>query len=210
VVSGGHTQLYLCPEEGVYRTLARSRDDAAGEAFDKVARLTGLGYPGGPVIDRLSEGAERARYDFPRAVMKTARSTSPSAASRRRCGDSRRRKVSRVTAGERRPLRRRRAVRDLVASFQRAVVEALVDTTLRACRARASPHVILSAGGVACNRRLRRAFAEAAARGGAIGLHPVTQVHDRQRRHDRRRPRSFISSAATPPARPRCRSQPAL
>ena len=65
VVSGGHTSLYLCPEEGVYRSLARTRDDAAGEAFDKVAKLLGLGYPGGPIIERLARGADDRAYDFP-------------------------------------------------------------------------------------------------------------------------------------------------
>jgi N6-L-threonylcarbamoyladenine synthase len=70
VVSGGHTSLYLCPEEGTYHTLAKTRDDAAGEAFDKVAKLLGLGYPGGPVIDRLSEGADGDAFRFPTAWMK--------------------------------------------------------------------------------------------------------------------------------------------
>src|SRR5215510_11539023 len=56
IVSGGHTTLFLIPEEGQYAVLGRTRDDAAGEAFDKVAKLLGLGYPGGPVIDRLSKG----------------------------------------------------------------------------------------------------------------------------------------------------------
>ena len=55
VVSGGHTSLYLVPEPGVYRLIGRTRDDAAGEAYDKVARLLGLGYPGGPAIDRLAK-----------------------------------------------------------------------------------------------------------------------------------------------------------
>jgi len=67
IVSGGHTSLYLCPREGVYRSLARTRDDAAGEAFDKVAKLLGLGYPGGPVIEKLSEGADDRAHRFPHA-----------------------------------------------------------------------------------------------------------------------------------------------
>jgi len=70
VVSGGHTSLYLCPREGEYRLLARTRDDAAGEAYDKVAKLLGLGYPGGPIIDELAEGADDKAYNFPRARMK--------------------------------------------------------------------------------------------------------------------------------------------
>ena len=61
VVSGGHTSLYLVPSAGDYRLLGRTRDDAAGEAYDKVAKLLGLGYPGGPIIDRLAaQGDARA------------------------------------------------------------------------------------------------------------------------------------------------------
>ena len=69
IVSGGHSSLYLCPEEGVYRLIARTRDDAAGEAFDKAARLLGLGYPGGPVIDRLAKEGNPKAVPFPRARM---------------------------------------------------------------------------------------------------------------------------------------------
>jgi N6-L-threonylcarbamoyladenine synthase len=66
VVSGGHTSLYLVPEPGLYRLIGRTRDDAAGEAYDKVARLLGLGYPGGPIIDRLArEGDDHARGPEP-------------------------------------------------------------------------------------------------------------------------------------------------
>src|SRR5512137_788435 len=67
VVSGGHTSLYLVPELGVYRLIGRTRDDAAGEAYDKVAKLLGLGYPGGPIIDKVArEGNDRA-FDLPAA-----------------------------------------------------------------------------------------------------------------------------------------------
>jgi N6-L-threonylcarbamoyladenine synthase len=164
VVSGGHTALYLCPEEGVYRGLARTRDDAAGEAFDKVAKLLGLGYPGGPVIDRIAEGANERAIDFPRAVMKNQSldfsfSGLKTAVRIRATADG---LVARsATGGE--PTA---AVRDLVASFQRTVVETLLDTTLRACR-REGVRTVLVAGGVACNRRLRAAFEDAA---GAHGL----------------------------------------
>ena len=61
VVSGGHTSLYLVPEPGAYQLIGRTRDDAAGEAYDKVAKLLGLGYPGGPIIDRLAHGADDDR-----------------------------------------------------------------------------------------------------------------------------------------------------
>lgn len=158
VVSGGHTAVYLCPGEGVYRLLARTRDDAAGEAFDKVAKLLGLGYPGGPVIEELSRTADERAHDFPRARMKDGSLD---------FSFSGLKTAVRQTV-ERRGLVRAAAsapasaeVRDLVASFQKAVVDALVDRTVRACRAEAVRTVLVT-GGVACNERLRAAFAEAA------------------------------------------------
>jgi N6-L-threonylcarbamoyladenine synthase len=159
VVSGGHTSLYLCPREDEYRTLARTRDDAAGEAFDKVAKLLGLGYPGGPVIDRLAEGADESAHDFPKAVMKD-RSLDFSfsglkTAVRRHvtgAGLAHDAAVGGEVSDE---------VRDLVASFQRAAVEQLVRRTRKACLREGIRNVVV-AGGVACNRRLRRAFEELA------------------------------------------------
>ena len=164
VVSGGHTALYLCPDEGVYRLLARTRDDAAGEAFDKVARFLGLPYPGGPVIDRISEGANENAIDFPRAVMKNQSldfsfSGLKTAVRNRATNDG-------LAHGAATNAETSTAVRDLVASFQRTVVETLLDHTMRACRREGVTTILLS-GGVACNRRLRRAFVEAA---GANGL----------------------------------------
>jgi N6-L-threonylcarbamoyladenine synthase len=161
VVSGGHTALYLCPEEDVYHLVARTRDDAAGEAFDKVAKLLGLGYPGGPVIDRIAEGADETAHRFPRSRMKdNSLDFSFSGI-----------KTAVRRAAEREGLAADRgdesssAVRDMVASFQRAVVDVLVDRTLRACL-RENVESLVVAGGVACNRRLRRAFERAAGRRG--------------------------------------------
>ncbi len=159
VVSGGHTALYLCPEEGVYRQLARTRDDAAGEAFDKVAKFLGLPYPGGPVIDRISEGANELAIAFPRAVLKNQSldfsfSGLKTAVRVRATEDG-------LAHGRAADAEVSTAVRDMVASFQRTVVLTLVDTTLRACR-RESVTTVLLAGGVACNRKLRRAFHDAA------------------------------------------------
>ncbi len=159
IVSGGHTAIYLCPEEDAYRLVARTRDDAAGEAFDKVAKLLGLGYPGGPIIDRLAQGANERAYTFPKAQMKdrsldfsfsgikTAVRRQAQLAGLERAGGQ---------GDEASPV-----VRDIVASFQRAVVDVLVDRTLRACRQEALRSLIV-AGGVACNSRLRQAFARAA------------------------------------------------
>jgi len=158
VVSGGHTALYHCPEEDRYRCLARTRDDAAGEAFDKVAKLLGLGYPGGPVIDRLARGADEGAFPFPRAQMKD-RSLDFSfsglkTAVRLRARDA---GLSPPAGGPEPPPR----LRDMVASFQKAVVDALVERTLEACR-REGVRDVLVTGGVACNTRLRQAFGEAA------------------------------------------------
>jgi len=169
VVSGGHTALYLCPIEGVYRPLARTRDDAAGEAFDKVARFLGLPFPGGPVIDRIAFGANERAIDFPRSVMKNQSldfsfSGLKTAVRRRATEDG----LAHGSAGN---AETSTAVRDLVASFQRTVVETLVDTTLKACR-REGVTTVLVAGGVACNRRLRRAFVEAAAANGLAVFMP--------------------------------------
>lgn len=163
VVSGGHTSLYLCPAEGVYRRLARTRDDAAGEAFDKVAKLLGLGYPGGPVIDRLSEGADEEAFPFSRAVMKDRSidfSFSGLKTAVRRVAQREGLASPAAVGGD-----VGSRVRDLVASFQRSVVEALLQTTLFACR-REQVETVLLSGGVACNRRLRAAFREAAGREG--------------------------------------------
>ena len=157
VVSGGHTALYLCPEEGVYRMLARTRDDAAGEAFDKVAKLLGLGYPGGPVIDRLSENGDETAVPFRTAVMKD-RSLDFSFSGLKTAV---RRKVlaegldhPSATGGD-----VSEPVRNMVASFQKAVVDALIGRTLEAC-SREQVRTVLVSGGVACNTRLRRAFEE--------------------------------------------------
>jgi len=160
VVSGGHTAIYLCPEEAEYRLRARTRDDAAGEAFDKVAKLLGLGYPGGPVIDRIAEGADERAFDFPRAKMKDQSldfSFSGIKTAVRRAAQ---------LEGLERPVgegdETSPRLREMVASFQRAVVDVLVARVIRACRADGVRNVLVT-GGVACNRRLRRAFREAAA-----------------------------------------------
>ena len=157
VVSGGHTALYRCPEEDVYELVARTRDDAAGEAFDKVAKLLGLGYPGGPAIDALAEGANERAVTFSRAAMKDGSLD---------FSFSGLKTAVRVRANEDGLVGKGReggdATRDLVASFQRAVTDALVDTTARACRS-TGIRTVLVAGGVARNRRLRRALDAAAA-----------------------------------------------
>jgi N6-L-threonylcarbamoyladenine synthase len=160
VVSGGHTNIFLMPEPGKYKVLARTRDDAAGEAFDKVAKMMGLGYPGGPIIERLArEGNSRAvrfavprmgdgRPDFSFSGLKTAVSKHV-----RETG------LAAVAEGS----EPSQAIKDLCASFQSVVVRSLVGTMERLA-AEQRPRTLIVAGGVACNKALREASQEAAER----------------------------------------------
>jgi N6-L-threonylcarbamoyladenine synthase len=158
VVSGGHTSLFEVPARGKYRLRGRTRDDAAGEAFDKVARLLGLGYPGGPVIDRLSEGADDRAVDFTVAKVKgDAFDFSFSGLKTAVLYHVRREGIPAVAEGAAVPAE----VRDLVASFQRAVVTALVRRMTQAA-GEIRPKSLLLTGGVAANRLLRREAAKAA------------------------------------------------
>jgi N6-L-threonylcarbamoyladenine synthase len=163
VVSGGHTHLYEVPELGVYRLLGRTRDDAAGEAFDKVAKLLGLGYPGGPIIDRLAQGANESAVSFRVAWMKDGKPDfSFSGIKTAVLYHVRREGIAPVTDRENVP----DTVRDLVASFQRAVVDALVARLRRAAEDHRPASLIVS-GGVAANSLLR---AEAARVAEKVGL----------------------------------------
>jgi N6-L-threonylcarbamoyladenine synthase len=175
VVSGGHTSLYDLPEEGVFRLLGRTRDDAAGEAFDKVAKLLGLGYPGGPAIDRLAEGANDLAVELPIARIKDGRAGfSFSGVKTAVLLHVRREGIPPVSDPADVPPR----VRDLVASFQRAVVTALVRGLVRAAREH-RPRSLVLTGGVAANTLLRRE-AERAARelGLPIFIPPLSLTTD--------------------------------
>jgi len=162
VVSGGHTHLYHVPAECQYRLLGRTRDDAAGEAFDKVAKLLSLGYPGGPLIEREAARGNPRAIPFPRAAcsdgsldfsfsgLKTAvvhhlKGYGPTGRVGEPPGDA--------------------EVRDICASFQEAAVDMLVERLMRAAREVGVGRLVV-AGGVACNGALRRALkAEAEAEG---------------------------------------------
>jgi len=163
VVSGGHTSLYSVPERGLYRLLGRTRDDAAGEAYDKVAKLLGLGYPGGPVIDRLARGANDEAVPFTIARLKD-RSADFSFSGIKTAV------LLHVKREGMRPVEpggeASGEVRDLVASFQRAVVAALVRGLVRAAETH-RPRSLVVTGGVAANSRLREETTEA---GRALGL----------------------------------------
>jgi N6-L-threonylcarbamoyladenine synthase len=163
VVSGGHTSLYEVPAEGVFHLLGKTRDDAAGEAFDKVAKLLGLGYPGGPAIDRLARGANDHALDFTVARIKDGQpGFSFSGLKTAVLYHVRREGIAAVPEGAPVP----EQIRDLVASFQRAAVTALLRGLERAALER-RPRSLLLTGGVAANSLLR---AEAAKTARALGL----------------------------------------
>ena len=151
LASGGHSQIVHVADWGEYETLGHTIDDAAGEAFDKLARVMGLGFPGGPAIDRASDGGDAAAVDFPRALADRPYHFSFSGL-----------KTSVVTyidkasaAGDLPPLA------DVAASVQEAIVDVLVDKTFAAVDATGA-RVVGGGGGVLANRRLRHRFADEA------------------------------------------------
>ena len=191
VVSGGHTSLYVVSQPGSYRLIGRTRDDAAGEAYDKVAKLLGLGYPGGPIVDALAqEGNDRA-WDFPAARLTHADRNDPRAtaagilpAEIARQTDFSfsglktavlrlvREKTGRAAAGPAASADgagaalTRQEIADICASFQRVVIGSLLDRTFDAAGWLGARSVGI-AGGVSANSRLR---ADAATRGLRAGL----------------------------------------
>ncbi len=149
LVSGGHTELILMSSHLAYKRLGATQDDAAGEAFDKVARTLGLGYPGGPAIQRAAEGGDPHRFNFPRARLDAPWDFSFSG-------------LKTAVLREVRTLEKKSnflPVEDLAASFQAAVVDALFTKTMQAARAFDAREVLV-AGGVSANRALRQAFLE--------------------------------------------------
>ena len=202
VVSGGHTHLYLATQSGeswTYQNIGHTRDDAAGEAFDKVAKVLGLGYPGGPVIDRLSAHGDpdavkftlsqikhrdrrdtaastddsHPRFDFSYSGIKTAvlrhletHHLQPSIAARRQAlKDIAKPKLEDLLAHTDQP------TLDLIASFQRAMVNDMVSKTLAAARA-CNAETLFITGGVAANNELRQTFEREAAQEGLRAFFP--------------------------------------
>jgi N6-L-threonylcarbamoyladenine synthase len=174
VVSGGHTSLYRIEQPGAYELLGRTRDDAAGEAFDKVAKLLGLGYPGGPVIDRVSVHGNDRAVALPKTKMTHADRNAPHLPGRRDFSFSGlKTSVLRHVATRKEELGLAadvplpaQHVADLAASFQRVVVETLLDRLFEAARWYGARSVGI-AGGVSANSRLRE---DALARGAARGI----------------------------------------
>jgi N6-L-threonylcarbamoyladenine synthase len=183
VVSGGHTSLYIIPEPGTYQLIGRTRDDAAGEAYDKVAKLLGLGYPGGPVIDRLAREGRDDRFTFPATRLTHADRNDPRATGSGLLPPDVARRTDFSFSGLKTAVLRlvrerssqlgaadaplpRADVADICASFQRAVIEALLDRTFEAAKWLGARSIGI-AGGVSANSRLR---ADAEARGARLGL----------------------------------------
>lgn len=166
IVSGGHTSLALVEAPGRCRTLATTRDDAVGEAYDKVARVLGVGFPGGPVIDRMAAEGDPSRFEFtPPMDRRDERDFSFSglkSAVARKVEELRRATPS-APGADAAPLDER-TLRDLCAGFQSAAIRSLLRKSLDAAR-EAGVRDLLVVGGVAANRGLRRAAAEAAPRG---------------------------------------------
>ena len=163
VVSGGHTSLYQVREPGEYRALGHTLDDAAGEAFDKVAKLLGLPYPGGAHIDRLASGGDPRAFDFPRGLSKRSRDEFDFSFSGLKTA------VLHHVRERGVPPQGSRELSHLCASFQEAVCDALTQRAVRAARRSRLPALVLC-GGVAANSRLRALAAERCAVEG-IALH---------------------------------------
>lgn len=159
-VSGGHTTLLYIEEMGEYTIIGQTRDDAAGEAFDKVSRVLGLGYPGGPAVEKSAKLGNPRAYDFPKALpgeldfsfsgLKTAVIN---------------------TFHNAKQKNQEINLNDLAASFQESVVEVLVEKTMMAAQQKNVRNILLS-GGVASNERLREALGDACAKAGKKLYYP--------------------------------------
>ena len=175
VVSGGHTLLCVVHSDCRFELLGETKDDAVGEAFDKVAKILGLGYPGGPVIDRLSSEAANRAIPFPRGTTKQPFDFSFSGLKTavfhyvEKQVQGSRVKVQGENLEPRTSNLEPQEVADIAASFQEAAVDVLIAKTLKACKRTGLTRVVIG-GGVASNRRLRARFDE---EGAAHKLHVV-------------------------------------
>jgi N6-L-threonylcarbamoyladenine synthase len=163
IVSGGHTMLVVVRGLTNYQLIGRTVDDAAGEAFDKVAKMLGFGYPGGPEVEKHACGGDPKRFDFPRSIvgsenfsfsgLKTAvRYLLPKIGPGEEC----RLKQTSYNLDE-------QTVRDLCASFQQAIIDVLVTKTMAAAQ-KYRVNLVTMSGGVSCNQELRRQMREACSR----------------------------------------------
>jgi len=162
VVSGGHTDLVVMKGHGSYKVVGRTRDDAAGEAFDKVARTMGLGYPGGPLVDSLAASGNPSAVRLPRAYLEEGSLDFSFSGLKSAV-------INYLHRARQRGEETDKA--DLAASFQQAVVDVLVHKTLEASEQYYARTVLL-AGGVAANRLLRSSMTEAASKYGLRLVYP--------------------------------------
>lgn len=166
IISGGHTSLVLVREPGTFLTIGRTVDDAAGEAFDKIAKFLNLGYPGGPIIDRLARQGDAAKFNFPRAMIDS--------------GDYNFSLSGLKTAVINAVSKLRRdgqdfQIEDVCAAFQRAVIDVQVAKTIKAAIEFECKNIVLT-GGVAANTELREYLDSAARRRGLLVFSPTIEM----------------------------------
>jgi N6-L-threonylcarbamoyladenine synthase len=160
IVSGGHTNLFFVPSPGQYKVVSRTRDDAAGEAFDKVAKMLGLEYPGGPEIERIARSGDDRAVKFTRAKISDGRPDFSFSGLKTAVAKYLRENGIEPVSASGKPSSE---IRDVAASFQASVVGALVDTMERQARNLGASTLIV-AGGVASNTALREAARRASDR----------------------------------------------
>jgi N6-L-threonylcarbamoyladenine synthase len=165
IVSGGHTMLVVVQGLTNYQLIGHTVDDAAGEAFDKVAKMLGLGYPGGPEIEKHARGGDPKRFDFPRSMLASANFSFSGLKTAVRY------LLQKIKRGkEQAPMQTpcnldEKTLRDLSASFQQAVIDVLVTKTIAAAQ-KYSVDLVTISGGVSCNQELRGQMQEASSRKG--------------------------------------------
>ena len=165
IVSGGHTEFVLVPRLGKYRVIGETHDDAAGEAFDKVAKMMHLGFPGGPVISRLAELGNIRAFNFPRPMF-NSRDYDFSFSGLKTAVLYTLRDLGKITSKQR---------NDISASFEQAVVDVLVKKTVRAARDHRVRTVMIG-GGVAANKKLRAELGAALKRAMSDALYLVPKI----------------------------------
>jgi N6-L-threonylcarbamoyladenine synthase len=169
IVSGGHSTLLFSERREHYLLVAKTRDDAAGEAYDKVAKLIGLGYPGGPIIDRLAAQGDPKAYALP--IARTSDGSLDLSFSGIKTAVVRLVQEHKIPIAGPSDEQQSAEIRNLAASFQYAVIATLLDRVKRAAR-HLSPRSIILSGGVACNRGLRETFQQHFRSAGIPVLYP--------------------------------------
>ena len=153
IVSGGHTNLFYVPEEGKYKVVSRTRDDAAGEAFDKVGKMLGLSYPGGPVIEKISKTGDATKIKFPIAKISDGRPDFSFSGLKTAVSRYIRENEIVPVVGDETPSQQ---IKDIAASFQATVIKSLMINVEKLAN-QLNPKTLIVAGGVACNGALRSA-----------------------------------------------------